>query len=264
MTACWMAAVRARETARSDRLFDDPLAEALAGQDGFDLMSRMEAGLPENPALPIRTRFFDDALARVLSNPQIRQVVALAAGMDARAFRLDMPTVYEIDRPELLQLKEARLEAAGASSVRERVPVAADLTAAWVAELRKVGFDDERPCVFLAEGLLGYLEESEVHRLFDELSTLAAPGSCLLADVGGRSALESPFTTFWYERCAENGIPNARFGTDDPEGLLASHGWNARVTQYGEEDANFGRWPFPVTPRDDLTLPHNYLIVAER
>jgi methyltransferase (TIGR00027 family) len=158
----------------------------------------MEADLPENPTLPIRTRFFDDALVRVLSHPQIRQVVVLAAGMDARAFRLDLPTVFEIDHPALLELKQARLVAAGASPRCERVPVAADLTATWAAELKNAGFDDKRPSVFLAEGLLGYLEESEVHRLFEVLDMLAPPGSSLVADVGGRSALESPFTAFWY------------------------------------------------------------------
>src|SRR5438094_7887553 len=95
-TACWMAAVRARESARADRLFEDPLAEVLAGPEGFDLMARMELDLPENPTIPIRTRFFDEALMRVLSNQAVRQVVMLAAGMDARTHRLDLPVVFEI------------------------------------------------------------------------------------------------------------------------------------------------------------------------
>jgi methyltransferase (TIGR00027 family) len=259
-----MAAVRARETARSDRLFNDPLAQALAGREGFDLMTRMEADLPENPALPIRTRYFDDALVRVLSDAKIGQVVVLAAGMDARAFRLDLPLVFEIDQPALLELKQARLVAASATPRSERIAVATDLTDAWTVDLLHAGFADQSPTAFLAEGLLGYLEENAVHRLLDDLDTLARPGSFLLADVGGRSALESRFTAFWYQRCAENGISNARFGTDDPEGLFAAHGWDAQVKQYGEEAANFGRWPYPVTPRGDLSLPHNYLIVAKR
>jgi methyltransferase (TIGR00027 family) len=191
-------------------------------------------------------------------------MVALAAGMDARAFRLDLPIVFEIDQPALLELKEARLVASAAKPQCDRIPVAADLTGAWAADLVRKGFDHKSPFVFLAEGLLGYLEESHVHRLLKDLYTLAAPGSFLLTCVGGRSALESPFTAFWYRRCAENGIPNPRFGTHDPEVLFAAHGWNAEVTQYGEEAANFGRWPYPVIPRDDLSLPHNYLIVAER
>jgi methyltransferase (TIGR00027 family) len=139
-------------------------------------MTRMEDGLPENPALPIRTRFFDDALVRVVSDPKIGQVVALAAGMDARAFRLDLPKVFEIDHPALLDLKESRLVTTGARTRCERIPVAADLIGAWVADLMKAGFDHTCPSVFLAEGLLGYLEESDVHRLFDDLDTLAPLG----------------------------------------------------------------------------------------
>src|SRR5215212_9662049 len=98
MTALWMAAVRARESARPDRLFDDPLAEVLAGAEGFDLMTRMEADLGENPTLVIRPRFFDDALLRAVVDRRIGQVVILAAGMDSRAYRLTLPTVFEVDR----------------------------------------------------------------------------------------------------------------------------------------------------------------------
>lgn len=70
--------------------------------------------------------------------------------------------------------------------------------------------------VFLAEGLLGYLEELDVHRLLDVLDQLAASGSFLLADVSGGSALDAPYMAFWLQRLAENGIAGVRFGTDDP------------------------------------------------
>ena len=126
------------------------------------------------------------------------------------------------------------------------------------------GFDADSPSVFLAEGLVGYLVEPDVGRLLNVVDRLAAPGSFLLADVSGRSALDAPYMAFWFERLADNGIAGGRFGTDDPEGLLAAHGWTANVYQYGDDAANFGRWPYPSIPRDDLSLPHNYLIVAER
>jgi O-methyltransferase involved in polyketide biosynthesis len=38
-----MAAARARESERADRLFYDPLAAALAGPDGFAWLERMES-----------------------------------------------------------------------------------------------------------------------------------------------------------------------------------------------------------------------------
>ena len=42
-TSQWTAAARARESERVDRLFDDPLAAALAGAEGFAWLERMEA-----------------------------------------------------------------------------------------------------------------------------------------------------------------------------------------------------------------------------
>jgi len=169
MTALWMAAERARETARPDRLFDDPLAEVLAGQEGFDLMTRMEAGLGENPTLVIRPRFFDDALVHAVLDRRIGQVVILAAGMDSRAYRLALPTVFEVDRRAVLELKDSRLLAASAQPRCERITVSADLTGAWADELLRAGFDVDMPSAFVAEGLLGYLGEPDVHRLLDVL-----------------------------------------------------------------------------------------------
>jgi len=264
MTAHWMAAERARESARPDRLVDDPLAHVLAGPEGVDLMARMEAGLPANPTIPIRTRFFDDALTRLLGERSIGQVVLLAAGLDTRADRLDLPVVFEIDRPALLDVKDARLAAAGARLRCRRITVGADLTGPWAEDLVGAGFRAGTPTVFLAEGLLGYLDEPDVHRLLDGIDRLAAAGSALLADVSGRSALDSPFLTSWYQRLTDHGIANARFGTDDPEGLLAAHGWAAEVSRYGDDSAHDGRWPYPPIPRSDLSVPHSYLVVGER
>lgn len=142
--------------------------------------------------------------------------------------------------------------------------VGADLAKAWAGDLLAAGFVAERPSVLLAEGLLGYLSWSEVHRFLAVVDGLAAPGSWLLADVSGQASVEAPGTTSWLERLSANGVAAPRFGTDDPEGLLSAHGWDAQGAQYGDEGANYGRWAYPVAPRTDLTVPHNYLVVAQR
>jgi len=62
-TACWIAAVRARESERADRLFNDPWAARLAGEEGQIWRQRTTGGKDENEVgLAIRTRFFDDFL----------------------------------------------------------------------------------------------------------------------------------------------------------------------------------------------------------
>lgn len=36
------------------------------------------------------------------------------------------------------------------------------------------------------------------------------------------------------------------------------------MTQYGDDGADFGRWPWPRVDRYDPNWPHNFLVVAER
>ena len=89
MTAKMAAAGRALESRRPDRLFDDPLAQALAGEDGFRWMQELRPpGSPaENPSIGPRTWFFDQLVTRA-ADDGFGQVVLLAVGMDTRAFRL--------------------------------------------------------------------------------------------------------------------------------------------------------------------------------
>ena len=106
-TAYWIAAIRAHESKRSDRLFNDPWAALLAGQVGPGWFDRMPTELNSGNeiVIAIRTKFFDDFLSRAVTEHQIRQVVLMAAGMDTRAFRLAWPEgtrLFELDQPELL------------------------------------------------------------------------------------------------------------------------------------------------------------------
>ena len=103
-TGLLVAAIRAKESAREDRLFTDPFADKLAGETGKELLAAAITGSGEQSTaqIVVRTRFFDDALLRLAQ--LAKQVVILAAGMDARAYRLDWPdgtTVYEVDQQDL-------------------------------------------------------------------------------------------------------------------------------------------------------------------
>jgi O-methyltransferase involved in polyketide biosynthesis len=286
LTALWTAAQRAQESARPDRLVEDPLAETLAGPEGARIMEILQAGEPPSPTVAIRTRFFDDRIVDRTSagtglegtglegtgregtgrEGPARQVVLLGAGMDSRAFRLGLlphVTVFELDHPELLRLKDQRLERAGAKPTCERRSVPCDLGGAWVVELLSSGFSTKEASVFVAEGLLMYLDEREVDGLLDVLGTLSVPGSTLLADVCGRSLRYSPYMTEWFAGLERAGMA-WRFATDEPEVLLSEHGWEADVVRYGDERAHFGRWPGPKVDRSNLAWPQSYLVEGTR
>ncbi|MFV2018099.1 SAM-dependent methyltransferase [Micromonospora sp. LOL_023] len=140
-TALWTASMRAREHARDDRLFEEPLAQLLATELGPQIMRGFEGEVQrgiQDPALAVRTRFFDEAIGRA-ADSGVRQFVFVAAGMDTRAYRLDWPAatvVFELDRPALLDLKRALVKGSGADPGCGLRPVGVDLLEDWMGLTR--------------------------------------------------------------------------------------------------------------------------------
>src|SRR6185312_17047771 len=108
--------------------------------------------------MTVRTRFFDDFF-RAATAAGTRQAVILAAGLDARAYRLSWPAgtvVYEVDMPEVIEFKTVTLSDLGAEATAERRTVAVDLRDDWASALKEAGFDIRAPSAWSAEGLLVY------------------------------------------------------------------------------------------------------------
>ena len=178
-------------------LIDDPYAEPLVRAVGVDFINRILDGEvsfedvdPSFTArlaaegMAVRTRFFDrlflDAAAA-----GVRQAVILAAGLDARAYRLDWPdgmTVYEVDQPEVIAFKTRTLAGIGAEPRAAHRVVAIDLREDWQKALRDNGFDPSQPTAWIAEGLLIYLPPEAQDKLFDDITAVSAPGSRLATE----------------------------------------------------------------------------------
>lgn len=257
-TALWIAAARARESARPDRLFDDPWADALAGDTGRAMLDSR----PENAFLPIRTRFFDDV---VRSAGWATQLVLLGAGMDTRAYRLALPAttvVHEIDQPGALAAKDTAL--AGAVPTCRRVSVEADLAADWSTPLLAAGFDVTLPTVWLAEGLLFYLSQPAVTGLLAMAAALSGARAVFAADTFGTGLLRLPSMAplVDHRRATGQALP---FCTDEPADLFRDNGWpESAITEPGQSGANHGRLtPIPDTwsGGPDPTM-RTYLVVA--
>ena len=266
-TALLTAADRARESRRPDRLFDDPLAEVLAGEQGGAFLDAVPREASTNRVMAIRTRFFDDWLGDV-TRQGIRQVVLVAAGMDTRAFRLTWPAgtrLWELDRPELLAAKRKLLDGAGAQPSCQRDEVGVDLASdAWPEQLRQAGFQPNLRSVWLAEGLLVYLGATPAERLLRQIAQSASAGSRLGTDFVSESFLRSPWMQSYLRWLGEQGAP-WRFGTDRPEDLLAASGWRVTaVRQPGEDGVGADLLPWPVVPREVPDIPRSFLVTADR
>lgn len=263
-TGLLVAAIRAMESTRDDRLFTDPYADRLAGETGRALLAAAiaETGERSMVQIVVRTRFLDDALLRAVRTAH--QVVIVAAGMDARAYRLAWPdgaVVYELDQPAVIAAKNDVL--ADDDPRCRRVAVGVDLADDWPTALTESGFDPNAPTVWLIEGLLQYLDEDAVRTLFDRVHRLSAPGSTLLYDVVGKTLLESPMMAPLVKAMAERGSPWL-FGTDEPGDLTERHGWSATVTDIAKPANEWHRWFAPAAPADVPDVPRGYFVEATR
>lgn len=192
-TATMVAAQRALASDPEYALIDDPFAAPLVRAVGIDVYTRLVNGQipvdddsefdPQRMArgMACRTRFYDQFFLDATGSG-IGQVVILASGLDARAYRLPWPAgtvVYEVDMPEVIEFKTLTLRDLGAEPTAERRTVAIDLRDDWASALREAGFDTGAPSAWSAEGLLVYLPDDAQDALFDNITTLSAPGSRL-------------------------------------------------------------------------------------
>jgi methyltransferase (TIGR00027 family) len=252
-TAFGVAWTRARESVRADRLFDDPLAaEFIAAVAPYAPTEIPPIDGPEQDGflhlladfIAIRTRFFDDFFAEA-AEAGARQLVILAAGLDARAYRLDWPertTVFEVDQPVLLRFKQRVLDASGQGPNCARVTVGADLREDWLPLLRAAGLRTDEPIAWSAEGLLPYLGNDGAQRLLRELTACSVQGSRLATEHVRMDLSELPM----FAEAAQgiDATPKRLWPGDldaEPAEWLIGEGWRARASEPAELAVDYGR-----------------------
>ena len=238
-TATMVAAQRA--LSNREGLIDDPFAEPLVRAVGLDFFIRALDGEIEledvDPefnmrraaeGMTVRTRWFDKLFTDAAA-AGVRQAVILAAGLDARAYRLPWPdetTVYELDQPEVIDFKTKTLTNLSAKPRADRRTVAIDLRNDWPKALLDNGFDPTQPTAWIAEGLLIYLPPEAQDLLFDRIDELSAPGS--------RVATEHipDVTMFSDERWQRITERLKKYGHDIEMSDLIYHGERSHVIEY--------------------------------
>ena len=292
-TALGVAAARAAETERENPLIQDPFARAFleAACDGTwslmanptkaaeltdldpDLLARMRVMID---FMAVRTAFFDEYFLNGVGSG-VRQVVILAAGLDARAWRLPWPdgtAVYELDQAKVLEFKSTTLRNRGAHPTSRLMSVAVDLRQDWPIALQEAGFDPSIPTVWSAEGLLRYLPARAQDLLFERVQALSPSGSWLAVNAPAKEAADPDKLARQREQSQRFRVAASRAlnievpDVDDlwyPEertdvtDWLREHGWDASAITMGEMLARYGR----NVPGDDV-LPPTVFVSAQR
>jgi len=149
---------------------------------------RLCAGMAPVGAFPLRahlaarTRFIDERVLVAIGR-DVDQIVLLGAGYDDRSLRFRAPGVrfFELDHPDTQADKHRRLAVRPADLTGVTLAPADFRTDDVAAVLAAAGHRSDRPSLFLAEGLLVYLDEETIVALLGAARARSAPGSALVA-----------------------------------------------------------------------------------
>jgi methyltransferase (TIGR00027 family) len=170
-TALLAAVYRARETERPDALFRDPFARRLAGDRGQQIAKSLVFSEKNSWSWFTRTYLFDQFIAGCLEEG-CDMVVNLAAGLDARPYRLTLPASLkwiEVDLPEITDYKEELLRDEKPSCALERVRLdLSDMNGRRTLFQRLA--EQSRKALIISEGLIIYLTTEEVGSLATDLA----------------------------------------------------------------------------------------------
>jgi methyltransferase (TIGR00027 family) len=170
-TALISAVYRARESERAHPLFGDPFARRLAGQRGEEMARSLVFSEKHSWSWFTRTYIFDEMISKQIASG-CDMVINLAAGLDARPYRLTLPASLkwvEVDLPEITDYKEEILRDEQPRCRLERVRLDLADTAARRELFAKLGADARRALI-ISEGLIIYLKAEEVCALAKDLS----------------------------------------------------------------------------------------------
>jgi methyltransferase (TIGR00027 family) len=170
-TAFMVAVYRAMETARSDALFRDPLADRLAGDHRRNIVASLRTAFLSRWTVMVRTCIIDEFILTAVAKG-----VDTVLNLDTRPYRMALPGSLrwiEVDYPHLIELKDRRLAGERPRCQLERVKLdLADATArrALLSTINSCS----RTALVLTKGVVPYLSVVDVASLAEDLNAHAA------------------------------------------------------------------------------------------
>ena len=220
-TALWVAIYRAMETERPDALFRDPYARHLGGERGQAIVDAMPRGRSTSWPMVVRTAVMDEIVMRCVQQGAAT-VLNLAAGLDARPYRLALPSTLRwlhVDMPEMVDYFREHM--AGETPRCDVEFIAADLRATVRRDvLAKAA--ERGPVLVITEGLLVYLDAEDVAALARDLHDVAH-ARWWLTDLASPMLLKF-LAKQWQPKLSAGNAP-FKFGPAQGTAFFAPYGW---------------------------------------
>jgi len=169
-TALGAAGYRAaHQTLEGGKVFSDPLARTILGDDADAIIAGLSAGPAHQRTrvyIAARSRFAEDCLGAAVSRG-VRQAVVLGAGFDTFALRNPHAElglrVFEVDHPATQAWKRRRLAEVGLGIPSSLTFAALDFESDDLGRcLRDAGLAPDRPAFFIWLGVVPYLGRATI------------------------------------------------------------------------------------------------------
>ena len=235
-TARWVAVYRAMETERRDAIFRDPFAARLAGDKGAAIVDNMKRGRGMAWAMIVRTAVFDEIILERVRNGNADVVLNLAAGLDARPWRLPLPPTLrwiDVDLPGILNYKTETLKNEKPVCRYEAVTLDLRDVARRQALFSQIDAESQRVLV-LSEGLLVYLTPDDVGALARDLHS-ARHFEWWTIDLASPRLLQM-MMKMWGKNVSAGNAP-FQFGPAESTKFFEPFGWTEREYHQAMEDA---------------------------
>jgi len=221
-TALWVAVYRAMETERGDAIFHDPYARRLAGERGQAIVDAMPRGKSMSWPMVVRTAVMDEIVMRCVQEG-VRTVLNLAAGLDARPYRLPLPASLRwlhVDFPDMVGYFREHM--AGETPHCELEFITADLRDGGLRREVFASASSHGPVLVITEGLLIYLERDQVADLALDLHD-TAKARWWLTDLASPMLLKF-LERQWQPKLRQGNAP-FRFGPPEGTAFFEPYGW---------------------------------------
>lgn len=257
-TAKWVAIFRAEESQRPDAVFRDPFAKKLAGETGERIADSIYFSRQNSWSFVARTRLFDDFIQKHVDEG-FDMIVNLAAGLDARPYRMPLPANlkwYDIDLPGIIEYKIEILK--DDKPVCDYHTIQLDLA---IREERLELFErlnrQAKKVLIVSEGLMIYLTSEQAASLATDLSShehfyrwildLQSPALLKMAEEKMGAALTGSGASF-------------QFAPEEGEEFFEDYGWKHIESKSKLKTAydlnrltgdlkNYGEMPEPPGPQ---------------
>lgn len=174
-TALWIAAYRAKETNSSHPVINDHLAEKLAGEKGFEMVSTTPHTESMAFAMIVRTCAID-RLVEIAVSKGIDTVINLGAGLDTRPYRMNLPSGLkwiEVDFKNIIDYKNEILKAEKPRCHLERISLDLSQDTDRKELFKEIG-NKTKSALIITEGVIGYLTNQQAAKLSEDLFSIPA------------------------------------------------------------------------------------------